>query len=169
MGRSRRKRSSEPECSDSETEPGTGTECVCAQSPTGRAKRVRFADAPSEISGKYGTSDGHSLDEGRGVVPVRCSDRKWVARITPSEVRQLESELGEEYQASLDRLKRRAGMLSRVQLVSLGLLNQSTSRMAIKADAGEVDAPKPTLPGSSIRLGSLTGSLRGSAPLKNGL
>lgn len=71
--------------------------------------RVRFADAPSEISGKYGTSDGHSLDEGRGVVPVRCSDRKWVARITPSEVRQLESELGEEYQASLDRLKRRWG------------------------------------------------------------
>lgn len=60
-------------------------------------------------------------------------------------------------------------MLSRVQLVSLGLLNQSTSRMAIKADAGEVDAPKPTLPGLSIRLGSLTGSLRGSAPLKNGL
>lgn len=59
-------------------------------------------------------------------------------------------------------------MLSRVQLLSLGLLNQSTSRMAIEAEDAEMEIPKPAIPASSVRLGSLTGALRSPAPLQNG-
>ena len=67
--------------------------------------RVRFAAGP--VGDKYSTGDGHPDHEGRVARQRRSLGLSWGHDLTPSSVRSLEGELGEENRASLDRLKRR--------------------------------------------------------------
>lgn len=69
------------------------------------ARRVSFAAGP--WAEKFGTQDGHPDHEGQLARQRRNAGARWGADLTPSAVRAVEAELGEECRPSIDRLKRR--------------------------------------------------------------
>ncbi|KAL4444686.1 hypothetical protein ABPG77_002503 [Micractinium sp. CCAP 211/92] len=73
------------------------------------ARRVSFAAGP--WAEKFGTQDGHPDHEGQLARQRRNAGARWGADLTPSAVRAVEAELGEECRPSIDRLKRRVGLL----------------------------------------------------------
>ena len=75
---------------------------ACRLSTTSLACRVRFAAGPLP-----GTPDGHPSHEGLTAQQRRVLSMALTPDLTPSNVRLLEQELGEDCQASVTRLKRR--------------------------------------------------------------
>lgn len=67
--------------------------------------RVRFAKGPHEDV--YKTPDGHPDHEGQTARQRRVQEAAYPADLTAASIRMLETELGEAYRASIDRLKRR--------------------------------------------------------------
>ncbi|KAL4855809.1 hypothetical protein ACK3TF_003582 [Chlorella vulgaris] len=72
-------------------------------------RRVSFAQGP--WAGKFQTCDGHPDHEGQLARQRRSAGSSWGRDLTPSAVRAVESELGEACRPSIDRLKRRVGLL----------------------------------------------------------
>ncbi|CAL8470542.1 g10084 [Coccomyxa elongata] len=75
-------------------------------------RRVRFATGP--LQNQYETPDGHPNHEGETARQRRALQVSYPADLTPSSIRMLEQELGESYRPSIDRLKRRVGLLPRI-------------------------------------------------------
>lgn len=75
------------------------------------SKNVRWAPGPDEIACKYNTHDGHPDHEGCVARQKRRKMTAYGIDLTPQSVKALELELGESCRASLDRLKRRVGLL----------------------------------------------------------
>ncbi|KAK9830299.1 hypothetical protein WJX72_010863 [[Myrmecia] bisecta] len=75
--------------------------------------RVQFAEGP--LKQVYGTQDGHPDHEGLTARAVRDNGASWPLDLTAHNVRMLEVELGEACRPSLDRLKRRVGLLPAVK------------------------------------------------------
>jgi hypothetical protein len=76
--------------------------------------RVRFAPGPLEVASKYKTQDGHPDHEGLTAKQKRSLGRSFGADLTPQSVLALEKMLGKGdalYRPSLERLKRRVGLL----------------------------------------------------------
>ncbi|KAK9826097.1 hypothetical protein WJX81_002391 [Elliptochloris bilobata] len=78
-----------------------------------RKRRVRFAAGP--LRAVYHTRDGHPDHEGQVARQRRELGATWPVDLTPGGVRMLEVELGSGYTWSLDRLKRRVGLLPPVK------------------------------------------------------
>ena len=69
--------------------------------------RRKVSFAPGPWAGKFSTHDGHPDHEGQLARQRRSSGMGWGRDLTPSAVRAVEAELGEECRPSIDRLKRR--------------------------------------------------------------
>ncbi|KAK9862237.1 hypothetical protein WJX84_001373 [Apatococcus fuscideae] len=79
-----------------------------ANTPQAR-RRVTFAKGP--FAERYGTRDGHARREGTTAPQRRQLGSPWPIDLTPANVRLLEVELQGSCAWSLERLKRRAGLL----------------------------------------------------------
>ncbi|GAB4821532.1 hypothetical protein N2152v2_008578 [Parachlorella kessleri] len=142
--------------------------------------KVGFATGP--LSDKYQTEDGHPDHEGRTAQPKRCLGQSWGHDLTPSNVKDLETELGEECRPSLDRLKRRVGLLplrKRPQDYLTWMLDSSGSssssdsedqeqqqgRLAKRRRASQavISGPQPCSAGEGQPGGDLNGNSAGPA------
>ncbi|KAK9842185.1 hypothetical protein WJX84_009496 [Apatococcus fuscideae] len=72
-------------------------------------RRVTFAKGP--FADRYGTQDGHARREGTTAPQRRQLGNPWPVDLTPANVRMLEAVLQDTCVWSLERLKRRAGVL----------------------------------------------------------
>lgn len=142
-------------------------------------RRVRFATGPLP-----GTPDGHPPHEGLTAQQRRVLSMALTPDLTPSNVRLLEQELGEDCQPSVTRLKRRAGMLpplkrprtfvSTANVLSLVGMGAATGSPDLRPPSerpslsGPVIPPLRPTPGSSSRAQQgVSWSLRG-APVDSG-
>jgi hypothetical protein len=71
-----------------------------------RARR-KVSFAPGPWADKFSTPDGHPDHEGQLARQRRSAGMGWGRDLTPSAVRAVEAELGEDCRPSIDRLKRR--------------------------------------------------------------
>lgn len=78
-----------------------------------RRRRVRFAQGP--FSDQYATKDGHPHHEGQTAIQRRSVSSPWPLDLTPHSIRMLEAEVGDICQHSIERLKRRVGLLPLLQ------------------------------------------------------
>ncbi|BDA45858.1 hypothetical protein COCOBI_07-6450 [Coccomyxa sp. Obi] len=91
-------------------------------------RRVRFARGP--LQDQYETPDGHPNHEGETARQRRALQVSYPADLTPSSIRMLEQELGESYRPSIDRLKRRVGLLPRIVRARRHVTAQKAARPA---------------------------------------
>lgn len=78
-----------------------------------RRRRVHFAPGP--LADLYETKDGHPQHEGQTAIQRRSVPSQWPIDLTPHSIRMLEAEVGDICQHSIERLKRRVGLLPPIQ------------------------------------------------------
>ncbi|KAL0050725.1 hypothetical protein WJX82_005861 [Trebouxia sp. C0006] len=78
-----------------------------------RRRRVHFAPGP--LADLYATKDGHPQHEGQTAIQRRSVPSQWPIDLTPHSIRMLEAEVGDICQHSVERLKRRVGLLPPIQ------------------------------------------------------
>ncbi|DBA79701.1 TPA: hypothetical protein ACH3X1_008371 [Trebouxia sp. C0004] len=78
-----------------------------------RRRRVHFAPGP--LADLYATKDGHPQHEGQTAIQRRSVPSQWPIDLTSHSIRMLEAEVGDICQHSIERLKRRVGLLPPIQ------------------------------------------------------
>lgn len=78
-----------------------------------KKRRVRFAPGP--LFDQYHTKDGHPQHEGQTAKQKRVVQSPWPVDLTAHNIKMLEGEIGEICQQSIQRLKRRVGLLPPLQ------------------------------------------------------
>lgn len=92
---------------------------------TRRHRRVRFAPGP--LADQFASADGHPQHEGVTAIQRRSVPSPWPVDLTAHNIRMLEAEIGDICQPSVERLKRRVGLLPPFQRQLEYLTTKNTS------------------------------------------